>query len=276
MQTGFFLLLLFICCISISCFHPTLRTIQAIRPISTSLSLKNGNQQKNNKNEDMDIELDINTLNQEEQTRIRFLRKLAEDANRFLEEGGLPVPRDDDDREEIEREVIDTKWSGQSNVEVTKISRNNPIDIFNRPGLYFGDVLSILLFAIIGKANHAEDLSIFSLLETAGPFLLTWSLVSSFVGAYTRKATASYSAVFTSLLPGWFLGISSGLIFRGFLKGYIPPTPFIIVSLISTFVLLLLWRTFYVFLLGNTSDEEYRQAGVLEVFKMITTLVRRW
>ena len=63
---------------------------------------------------------------------------------------------------------------------------------------------------------------------------------------------------------------------RGLLKGAIPPTPFIIVSLISTYVLLCLWRFSYVVLVGETSDKEYKTAGFLEVFKMVGTLMKRW
>jgi hypothetical protein len=63
---------------------------------------------------------------------------------------------------------------------------------------------------------------------------------------------------------------------RGISKGVVPPTPFILVSLVATFTLLFLGRALYVLSFGNTSDDEYRSAGFFEVFKMVGSLVKRW
>jgi hypothetical protein len=80
----------------------------------------------------------------------------------------------------------------------------------------------------------------------------------------------------TGLLGGWAVSVPVGLAIRGALKGDIPPTPFIIVSMVATLAFLSVWRFLFVSLIGSTSDEEYREAGFFEVFKMIGTLVRRW
>jgi len=66
------------------------------------------------------------------------------------------------------------------------------------------------------------------------------------------------------------------LCLRGLLKDGIPPVPFIIVSMISTFVLLTIGRSLYILSVGSTSDEEYKSAGFFEVFKMVGTLIKRW
>ena len=79
-----------------------------------------------------------------------------------------------------------------------------------------------------------------------------------------------------SLLPGWGVSMASALGLRGLLRGTVPPTAFIIVSLVATFLLLTAWRCLYVALFGSTSDEEYRKSGAFEIFRMIGTLVRRW
>lgn len=74
----------------------------------------------------------------------------------------------------------------------------------------------------------------------------------------------------------WIVSIPAALAIRGVIKDYIPPTPFIIVSMCATFALLYGWRSLYITVFGNTSDEEYRKGGLLEVFSMISTLIKRW
>ena len=41
----------------------------------------------------------------------------------------------------------------------------------------------------------------------------------------------------------WVVATPLGLVLRGISKGYVPPTPFIIVSMVSTGVLLIGWRS---------------------------------
>ena len=41
----------------------------------------------------------------------------------------------------------------------------------------------------------------------------------------------------------WIVATPLGLVFRGLSKGYVPPTPFIIVSMVATAVLLVGWRS---------------------------------
>ena len=123
---------------------------------------------------------------------------------------------------------------------------------------------------------YAPGLNIIEILGTAGPFLLSWFIISPFLGAFNRNATASMGQVPVSLLPGWGVAMIGALSLRGFLKGAVPPTPFIIVSLVATFVLLATWRCLYIGLFGSTSDDEYRKSGAFEIFRMVGTLVKRW
>ena len=98
------------------------------------------------------------------------------------------------------------------------------------------------------------------------------------LGSYSLEATASRSIGSTAgkLVPGWALGTAGGIAIRGLIKGAVPPVPFIIVSCIATFTLLLAWRFFYIVAFGETSTGEYRKSGFLEVFKMVSNLVKRW
>jgi hypothetical protein len=54
-----------------------------------------------------------------------------------------------------------------------------------------------------------------------------------------------------------------------------PPTPFIVVTLISTLVLLGGWRAAYVQVRGPESAV-FRRGGVFDGINMVSTLLRRW
>ena len=149
-------------------------------------------------------------------------------------------------------------------------------DMTSRIGLAFGDIVSLLSFAAIGRSNHGEATDLIQLLTTAFPFLLTWLTLAPLLGAYSRDATSSRNKVFLGIAPAWIVSVPLALCLRGVIKGAIPPTPFIVVSLVSTYIILAAWRYLYVRLNGETSDKGDRQAGVFEIFKMVGTLMRRW
>ena len=138
------------------------------------------------------------------------------------------------------------------------------------------DVLALLTFAAIGRSNHGEGIDIASLLGTAAPFIGSWLLISPLLGSYTRDATKSRNGIPIALLPSWLVSVGLALAVRGLLTGAVPPVPFIIVTLVSTLGLLSVYRYGYIALVGETSDEEQRKAGALEVFKMVGSLIKRW
>lgn len=106
------------------------------------------------------------------------------------------------------------------------------------------------------------------------------------IGSYSRQSTSSLQKIFIGILPGWAASLPIALLLRGLLKGsgdggggailVVPPVPFIIVSMIATFVLLTIGRCLFILSVGSTSDEEYKSAGFFEVFKMVGTLIKRW
>jgi Protein of unknown function (DUF3054) len=234
--------------------------------------LRNTQLHLNKNNEDlMDLRIDLTKLSPAEQERLAFIQKLTNEADEFAKAAGFDV-----DVEVEEKDVASTKWSGQSDVETSRISKNNWGDLAARPGLLSGDILSLLLFAWIGRSNHNEGLDLLNVLGTASPFIISWVVISPLLGAFSRKATSSIKSIPIQLLFPWAVSIPGGLVIRGLLKGVTPPVPFIIVSMVATFVLLTLWRVLFVSAVGGTSDEEYRKAGSFEIFKMIGTLIRRW
>jgi hypothetical protein len=165
---------------------------------------------------------------------------------------------------------------GQSTVEVKLQSSKNLNDLINRWGLAVCDTLSLTLFAAVGRNNHNEGLDLFGTIQTATPFIISWLLVSPFLGAFSREATASKSRIPSALTVPWLVCIPLGLAIRSFVKGYFAPVPFIIVSMTATILSLCLGRYVYLSLTGVTSDEEYKDAGAFEIFSMIRTLLKRW
>ena len=246
-----------------------LETAAAFRPLIRgsvpvpSLTAKGRNMQ--------DIRLDESTLSESEKERLAFIQKLTTEADQFAKEAGFEV-----DAVMEEKEVAETKWSGQSDVDVVRVSENSWADVVARPGLLITDLLALGVFATIGRTNHGEGLDLPSILATAAPFVIGWLAISPLLGAYSRNATAKLSKIPLQLALPWAVATPAALALRGALKGYAPPVPFIIVSMLATLLLLSAARFAYISLTGETSDEEYRKAGSLEIFKMIGTLLRRW
>lgn len=227
------------------------------------------------------LKLDKSKLAAKERERLDYIQKVTAEADELAKAAGFTLGDEDDDYDDfnddaVEKEVRDTQWSGQSNVEETSVSLNNWNDVIDRPILAVGDAVALLLFATIGRSNHGENVDLFADLVTALPFLTAWFLISPLLGSYSRSATAVLGKVPQGLALGWASSLPVALAIRGLSKGEIPPTPFIIVAMIATFTLLSLWRVLYIAAFGETSDDEFRRAGFLEVFKMVGTLVKRW
>jgi hypothetical protein len=231
-------------------------------------------------NELDELTLDVSTLSEKDRARLKFVAKLGDEADDLAQSAGLNVV--DYDRmlaaedDEVEKGVRDTQWSGQSGLDIAVASSNNWDDLAKRPLLALGDVAALVAFASVGQGNHGESSDLLGGLWTATPFVLSWLAATPFLGAYSREATASKGGVLLKLAPGWVVAVPLALAVRGALKGAVPPTPFIGVAMVTTLAFTSAWRLLYVSALGETSDEETRSAGFLEVFKMVGTLVKRW
>jgi hypothetical protein len=122
---------------------------------------------------------------------------------------------------------------------------------FNRPLLTAIDTIALIIFAAIGKSSHTTtgDIDIIAVLLTAFPFVTSWLLTSPITNVYSPDATSDTSNVLLStakkVVKGWGVAIPLGVVLRGVIKGYAPPVPFIIVTLISTLVILILARVLF-------------------------------
>lgn len=104
--------------------------------------------------------------------------------------------------------------------------------------LAYGDSVAIVLFAVIGLLSHREGLSLGGIVRNALPILLVWFLVAPFMRTY-RQPT------WRNLLYTWAVAVSAGVWLRFMVLGHPFGTGFFIfwgIALVSTLVLLLIWR----------------------------------
>ncbi len=82
------------------------------------------------------LKLDQSKLSEKEKERIEFVQKISLEADEMIKSSGLGLDKSDD---EVFVEVKDTKWSGQSELEVSRKSSNNFQDLLDRSNLALGD-----------------------------------------------------------------------------------------------------------------------------------------
>ena len=127
----------------------------------------------------------------------------------------------------------------QKDSEDPDFSLSTPLD---RPVLAAVDLVSLLVFAGVGKASHAPDgsLDILAVASVAFPFVLSWFLTSPVTGVYTADERGGnlIQDAFLKTGKGWIVAIPLGCVLRGIIKGYVPPLPFVVVTLIATLFIL--------------------------------------
>jgi hypothetical protein len=112
---------------------------------------------------------------------------------------------------------------------------STPLD---KPILATIDFAALVTFAGVGKASHSADgaSDIQAVLTTALPFLLAWYATSPFTGVY-RDGDGGVINAGKIAAKGWIVAVPLGCALRGVIKGYLPPAPFVIVTLIATLVM---------------------------------------
>ncbi len=101
-----------------------------------------------------------------------------------------------------------------------------------------GDAIAIILFAVIGLANHDEGITAGGVARNALPILGAWLVVSPIAGTYTRPGVRT-------LLATWVVAVPAGVVVRAIVLDRPADgsqVTFGIVTMIATLVLLLAWR----------------------------------
>lgn len=146
-----------------------------------------------------------------------------------------------------------------------------------------GDVLGLLIFSAIGRINHGMPVLDWETLHTADPFVAGWLLSAYFLGGFESEGlgmSGTLKATVTAI-KSWAIGIPLGLAIRGVTAGHFPAAAFILVSMGSTFILLVGWRTVFTSVFPNDEQNRrkrdiYKQGSPLEFFELLSSLVRRW
>ena len=138
---------------------------------------------------------------------------------------------------------------------------STPLD---NPILAATDFFSLVVFAGVGKASHTGPggaLDLGAVCVTAFPFLLAWFATSPFTGVYDspRDVDGGSGGVIDAAklaAKGWIIAVPLGCALRGVIKGYVPPAPFVIVTMIVTLVLLGGTRMIYSVVEDKMSNNE--------------------
>lgn len=176
-------------------------------------------------------------------------------------------------------------WAGVASVD----RGEDPNAIGKTALLAGGDLVVFLVFASIGRLSHGEGLSIISAMETAFPFHAGWFLTAPFLDAYGKSArNGSIGSAIRVATKAWIVAVPLGIAVRSLLKGYMPETSFIIVSMVATGVLMVGWRSALAYATlgsaggdiagGNSSNNssKNRRGNPFELIGLLISLVKRW
>jgi hypothetical protein len=118
--------------------------------------------------------------------------------------------------------------------------------------LGIGDAIVFLVFAFIGITSHKEAVDPIKVVTTAAPFALGWFIVAPFVGAFSRKKTAEPRMMALYTVLAWLPSLVLGMTFRGItVDRQVPPSSFIVITLIANTIFLLIWRVPFAWLTGK-------------------------
>ena len=144
-----------------------------------------------------------------------------------------------DEKGDVDVEPLATK------LPTTEGVPSSPLD---RPVLSAIDATALFVFAGVGKASHSAvdgSLDLAAVGVTAFPFLVSWFVIAPLVGSFTPEATRDVKSAAFQTAKGWILAVPVGCLLRGLIKGYVPPLPFVVVTLIATLVILSMGRVGY-------------------------------
>jgi hypothetical protein len=114
--------------------------------------------------------------------------------------------------------------------------------------LAIGDLIALVIFAIIGRASH-EELStqapLLAVLNTAAPFMLSWLLVGMVLGMYRGKALYPLTRVIWRTLLAGIVAAPLGVVFRALWLGTQVVWVFMAVATVFSTLALLVWRVIW-------------------------------
>ncbi|GLC36887.1 hypothetical protein PLESTB_000181900 [Pleodorina starrii] len=172
----------------------------------------------------------------------------------------------------------DDAWAG-----VARVDRGDSQDFDWKSAatLAAGDLAALMIFTASGRVQHGEPLNA-DTITTALPFVLGWLATAPLLGGFS--ADARKKGVPTAALTAAkcvAVGIPAGVALRGLIRGYMPPTSFILIGLAVNGVLLVGWRSA---LAALTKPEEPpslktrkdKRGNPFEFLELLMSLTKRW
>lgn len=118
--------------------------------------------------------------------------------------------------------------------------------------LVLGDILALLLFVLIGQADHqtvSAENPLSGLLLAGAPFVVAWLGTAFLLGAYRADVFAP-RVMLTRSLTAWLIALPIGIVLRALLLGRaVIPTMFILVAFAFGGLFVIGWRMIFVLLL---------------------------
>ncbi len=116
--------------------------------------------------------------------------------------------------------------------------------------LVIGDLLTLLLFAWIGRSNHALSVTdVGAIIATAAPFVMSWFVVTPWFGLFSAEVSQNWRKLAPRLLLAWVIGAPLALIVRALWLGRSIPAglhpTFGLVAFGFTTLFMLVWRLAY-------------------------------
>ena len=112
--------------------------------------------------------------------------------------------------------------------------------------LLCGDIIIFLLFSFLGKLEHGLELTLYSVLYTASPFIVSWLLIVFLVRRSLHLDEASILLQVRNTLMLWIPACFLAMGIRGLLEGMLPSLMFTSVTLGLVFIILIMWRILYI------------------------------
>jgi hypothetical protein len=123
--------------------------------------------------------------------------------------------------------------------------------------LVAGDIVTLMVFAAIGRRSHGEAAGLAAVVEvgrTALPFMIGWLAVAPWAGAFDPKHTAGIAPMLRATTLGWVGGLLLGAVVRAGMIGRFSPWSFYAVTFGVALLLLGGWRAAFAALEGRKAS----------------------
>ena len=126
-----------------------------------------------------------------------------------------------------------------------------------RVTLIVGDAIVISLFVLLGLNNH-EGISLAGWARNAVPLTIAWLVIGGALGVFRPQIAGSMTTILPRIALAWPVAAMIGLVTRYLILGHGLAVSFVIVTVLTNLVMLLIWRTAYTLALRTKRGEASR------------------